>query len=152
MKPKVVPISKQSWLIHNEGKSELLTKFRNMFTITKDGKSLQLTKEQLNEYYEGDVFSNIDREPIKKNVKHYINGFDIDYVKPLDADVKDGRPIFRKYTFSDIYYCAGYYGVKFDATYIPLFCPKLSTVTKYSHLGPFKTSDELMYAIKNRNK
>lgn len=152
MKTKVVPISKQSWLVQREDASELLTKFRNLFTVTKNGKSSTFTKDQLNEYYEGDIFSNINREPLKKNVKHYVNGYSIDYVKPLDASIKDGRPIFRKYTFSDIYYCAGYYGVKFDLTYIPLFCPKLSTVSKYTHLGPFKTSEELMYAIKNRDK
>ncbi len=152
MKPKVVPISKQSWLVQCGGKSELLTKFRNLFTITRDGKSSKFTKDQLNEHYEGDIFNNVDREPLKKDVKHYINGFDIDYVKPLDANIQDGKPIFRKYTFSDIYYCAGYYGVKFDTVYVPLFCPKLSTVNKYNHLGPYKTSDELMQAIKNRKK
>jgi hypothetical protein len=66
----------------------------------------------------------------------------------MDASVTDGLPVFRKYASGDIFYCAGYYGVKFHSTYVPLFCPKLSTIKKYDHIGPFKTLDMFNDAIK----
>lgn len=149
MNPKAVPINKQSWLVLNsDGKSELLTKFRNTFTVTKDGMSSNLSLEQLEEHYKCDIFKQIKREPIKRFVRNYVGGIDINYDKPTEATIKDGFPVFRKY-ISDVFYCAGYFGIKYDTTYIPSFCPKLSTVNKYDHVGPYKSLDELYAAIRN---
>jgi len=50
----------------------------------------------------------------------------------------DDTPTYTKSDKSKIRYAAGYYGIMFSDQYVPAFCPKVTTLAKYTTLGPFK--------------
>jgi len=50
----------------------------------------------------------------------------------------DAEPTYTKSEKSKIRYAAGYYGIQFSDQYVPAFCPKVTTLAKYTTLGPFK--------------
>jgi hypothetical protein len=66
-------------------------------------------------------------------------------------DVKRKLPLFTKSEKSKSLYCAGYYIIKFDKGWVKSFCPKLITVERYDHQGPFKTSLEMKQALSKAN-
>ena len=49
-------------------------------------------------------------------------------------------------------YAAGYYIIKFDKGWVRSFCPKLVTLEKYEHKGPFKTELEMRAELSNVNR
>lgn len=57
-------------------------------------------------------------------------------------DVARKLPIYTKSAKSRSYFCAGYYMIKYSNTWIREFCPKLITLNRYDHKGPFKTETE----------
>lgn len=67
-------------------------------------------------------------------------------------DVKKKLPLFTKSDASKSVYCAGYYAIKFDKGWVRSFCPKLITVQRYEHRGPFKTELELKQVLSNVNR
>ena len=67
-------------------------------------------------------------------------------------DIKRKLPLFTKSDASKSVYCAGYYAIRFDKGWVRSFCPKLITVQRYEHKGPFKTELELRQVLSNVNK
>lgn len=67
-------------------------------------------------------------------------------------DIKRKLPLFTKSETSKSVYCAGYYLIKFNVTWIKGFCPKLITIERNEYLGPFKTEFEMKVALSNVNK
>jgi hypothetical protein len=65
--------------------------------------------------------------------------------KPYDPmySIKDRIPVFTKVPKSKSCYCAGYYIINFKNTWIKSFCPKLITLRRYPHQGPFKTEIDM---------
>lgn len=57
-------------------------------------------------------------------------------------DVARRLPIYTKTLKSRSYFCAGYYLIKFNNTWIREFSPKLITLNRYEFVGPFKTEAE----------
>jgi hypothetical protein len=57
-------------------------------------------------------------------------------------DVTRRLPIYTKTAKSRSYFCAGYYLIKYNSTWVREYCPKLITLNRYEHQGPFKTAEE----------
>lgn len=80
-----------------------------------------------------------------KSVKneHNIYGF-LTGSKPYNElyDVRRRLPFFTKTAKSKSFYCAGYYVIKINGTWVEQFCPKSITVKRYPFLGPYKTQQE----------
>lgn len=49
-------------------------------------------------------------------------------------------------------YGAGYYALRFSHGWTAAFCPKLSTLTEYEYIGPFRTKLEMQHQISAKNK
>lgn len=64
-------------------------------------------------------------------------------------DIKRKLPLFTKSDASKSIYCAGYYAIRFDKGWVRSFCPKLITIQRYEHKGPFKTELELRQVLSN---
>lgn len=64
-------------------------------------------------------------------------------------DIKRKLPLFTKSNASKSVYCAGYYAIHFDKGWVRSFCPKLITIQRYEHKGPFKTELELRQVLSN---
>jgi hypothetical protein len=141
---KLVEISKDSWVIkENDNSLGLLTKFNGVYSLLMNG-----TRKR----YKGNtlptgLFSDVSKESIEHGRLGFINGYPVNYQDYLCTDDDSGYPTFKKAVYSDILYCAGYYCVNFNNTWIPLFCPKLKTILKYTHLGPCVSMDELSKEI-----
>ena len=67
-------------------------------------------------------------------------------------DIKRKLPLFTKSDASKSVYCAGYYAIKFEKGWVRSFCPKLITIQRYEHKGPFKTELELRQVLSNVNR
>lgn len=76
------------------------------------------------------------------------NGFDIyDYptiCKPHNEvfHVAQRLPFFTKSSKSKSFYCAGYYAIEINNTWVVQFCPKKITVKRYKYQGPFKNQQD----------
>lgn len=67
-------------------------------------------------------------------------------------DVRQKLPIYSKSDKSKSQYCAGYYVIKFRKGWVKSFCPKLITLERYEHRGPFKTEIEMKTVLTAMNK
>ena len=54
-------------------------------------------------------------------------------------DVARRLPIYTRSPKSRSFFCAGHYLIKYGNNWIHEYCPKLSTLNRYEHQGPFKT-------------
>lgn len=63
-------------------------------------------------------------------------------------DVNRRLPIYSKNNKSKSFFCAGYYVIKFNGTWISEFCPKNITVARYEYFGPFHTAEEQQNKLK----
>lgn len=59
-------------------------------------------------------------------------------------DLKHKAPIFTKEKNSKSWFCAGWYLIKKGRNWRQEFCPKLITIERYAHKGPYKTPEELL--------
>ena len=74
---------------------------------------------------------------------HDCYGFPCDGIPHNEVwDVNRRLPIYSKEEKSKSVYCAGYYVVKFNNTWVKEFCPKNITIARYEYHGPFRTENE----------
>lgn len=57
-------------------------------------------------------------------------------------DVRQGLPLYTKTRKSKSWFCGGWYRIKQHRTWEVVLCPKLITVQRYPHQGPFYTQDQ----------
>jgi hypothetical protein len=64
--------------------------------------------------------------------------------KPYNAlfNVSMKLPVYTKSGKSKSFYCAGYYLVKYNTSFMLEYCPKLITLNRYEYLGPFHSKTE----------
>lgn len=88
-------------------------------------------------------------KPTKTKPAHECYGFPCSS-KPYNQvwDVQRKLPIYSKEPKSKSLYCAGYYAVKFNNSWITEYCPKNITVSRYDHFGPYATKSEATDKIK----
>ena len=61
-------------------------------------------------------------------------------------DLHHKCPIYTKEDNSKSWFCAGWYLIKKGKRWKEVFCPKLITIERYEHRGPFKDPRELLKA------
>ena len=67
-------------------------------------------------------------------------------------DLKRKFALFTKSKKSKSLYCAGFFIIHFDKGWVKSFCPKLVTLEKYEHKGPFKTELEMRQELSRANR
>ena len=67
-------------------------------------------------------------------------------------DLKRKFALFTKSKKSKSLYCAGYFIIHFDKGWVKSFCPKLVTLEKYEHKGPFKAELEMRQELSRANR
>jgi len=65
--------------------------------------------------------------------------------------VTNKLPIYTKTIKSSNYHCAGYYIIKFKHGWVKGYCPKLITLQRYDHRGPYKSKIEMMEQLRLHN-
>ena len=67
-------------------------------------------------------------------------------------DLKRKFALFTKSKKSKSLYCAGYFIIHFDKGWVKSFCPKLVTLEKYEHKGPFKDELEMRQELSRAHR
>lgn len=62
-------------------------------------------------------------------------------------DVKRKLHIFTKTQKSKCYYAAGWFSMKQNDEFEPIFCPKYIFIQRYEYVGPFMTKEEAKSSI-----
>ena len=89
---------------------------------------------------------------IKETTQYHVHEFPTN-CEPFNSmfDIKKKLPLFTKSEKSKSVYCAGYYIIKFNKGWVKSFCPKLITIERYHHKGPFKTDFEMRSQLSKEN-
>ena len=97
--------------------------------------------------------SSLNKVKVSNAAKKECHGFPTTVV-PYNAmyDVRKKLPLFTKSNASKSLYCAGYYTIKFNKGWVKSFCPKLITLERYDHRGPFKTEVEMRSVLSSMSK
>jgi hypothetical protein len=66
-------------------------------------------------------------------------------------DVVRRLPVYSNTPKSKSLFCAGYYLVKLNNHWVSAFCPKNITLNRYNFIGPFKTEQEVIILLKEKN-
>lgn len=91
-------------------------------------------------------------KPVHKSTEKVIYGYPTKTI-PYNTmyDVKKKIAIYSKSKSSKTFYSAGYYIIRFEKNWAKSFCPKIDTLERYEHKGPFKTEQEMREALRNVN-
>ena len=138
------------WIVENNGiKVGTLSKETDGFVLTQNGKvSVYDDKTQLNSTF-GKEFLIAKISKPEEAADKTVHGFPTK-VSPYNEmyDIKRKLPLFTKSEHSKSVYCAGYYLIKFNVTWLKSFCPKLSTLEQNEFKGPFKSEIEMKGMLK----
>jgi len=133
------------WILEEDGIRVGTLSFDNdryMFNNMEEIKYFD-TEGELRKVF-GEDFLQVDRNSKNPQKTHYILGYPTS-VKPYNVmhDVHRSLPLFTKSKKSKSLYCAGYFLIEFNNGWVRSFCPKLITVERYNHKGPFRTEQEI---------
>ena len=141
------------WIIEEDGEKigTLHKKEDNKFMLSAKGaekyftKKDELTKLFGKEFFETKVKTTISHQEIRD-----VHGYPTS-CHPFNPmfNVQKRLPLFTKSASSKSLYCAGHYTIKFEKGWVKSFCPKLITIERYEHKGPFKTQIELKQVMSN---
>ena len=142
--PIAKPVVKNKfWVVENSGKKiatiqakeeggfvYVHDEYREFFTSVKNIKQKYNIK-----------FSSIEK--IKKENSKGVYGYPITGKSFNEIwDVQRKLPIYTKTNKSKSQYCAGFYLVKLNGSWVESYCPKNITLNRYAFLGPFRTKNE----------
>lgn len=138
---KLKPITDKSWIIieDNINAGVLSVGIDKTYTTIYKNKKLSFSsKQDLNNFFQGDIFTNIQSKTkdLKKNKSVFVKGYPTNRPSVFEVDRVDQLPVYRKNQLSEILYSAGYFCVEHKNWNI-VFCPKLTTLEKSKYIGPF---------------
>jgi hypothetical protein len=79
-----------------------------------------------------------------------VMGYPTDQEDVFNIQKIDEYPCFTKKPNTKSIHAAGWYGVKFKNGWVQSFCPRLTTVTSYESVGPFKNQTDLRLILQQK--
>lgn len=158
MTVKLKTITESSWLVLGDTEDTrigLLSEIQDNYVLMVRGEKKKfLSRKEVNNFFNEDVFSNVVDPELQVDKKDYfINGYPVDFDSPHEVIIKGNKlPLFSKKATSEVYYSAGFYCLNFPKNWMPAYCPKLSTLQTYEYAGPFKTELEMRTALTKLRK
>lgn len=140
-------LDKKLWIVDNNGKIRTIFQENDQYYLIND-KNVSIYKRK------SDLENNLGYY-LPRYSKSKTNDWDVfgypTKCYPYESlyDVKTNKPIFKKSSNAKCYYCAGYFIINIKQKWICCFCPKLSTVEKNKHMGPYKTKIQAFEALSN---
>jgi hypothetical protein len=143
------------WVIEDEGvRVGTLSKDADGFVFSKRGEvSFFRDEQQLKKTFgKNFLIAQIIQSPTNP-VDQTVHGYPT-RCDPFNSmfDIQRNLPLFTKSEKSKSVYCAGYYLVKFNISWLKSFCPKLITLERNEYLGPFKTEFEMKAKLAHVNR
>jgi hypothetical protein len=139
------------WIIEDNGiRIGTLVKEEDSFVLTQKGKvNLFNNRSQLVSQFGSDFLVAKITPPERKETDLFVHGYPTRVVPSNQMfDIRKKLPLFTKSENSRSVYCAGYYLIKFNVTWLKAFCPKLTTLEGNEYRGPFKTELEMKAMLK----
>lgn len=141
------------WIVEQDGEkiATLQKKENNKFVLSSNNGEIMFNKkEDLTKEFGQDFFLTSQKVKVSNATTKEVHGYPAS-CKPFNSmlDVRKKLPLFTKSDQSKSIYCAGYYIIKFDKGWVKSFCPKLITIERYPHKGPFKTELEMKTILSN---
>lgn len=97
-----------------------------------------------------DNFKQISTEK-KQTINDTVYGYPTSAEQAHNIDLQNTVPIYTKTATSNVYFAAGYYGLRFPKIgWRHAFCPRLKTLDTYEWIGPFKNESDMRIAIKRQ--
>ena len=141
------------WIVENEGERVgTLTKEedRYLFSSKGDITFFKNEKQLKQKYGKNFLTAKIINEDLSSKSVHGYPTKSHPYNSMFDITRK--LPLFTKSEKSKSVYCAGYYLVRFNKSWLKSFCPKLITIERNEFKGPFKTDVEMKAVLSNVNR
>lgn len=133
------------WVVEQNGENvaSLQKQEDNKFILSNiSGEFTFEKKDELTKFFGKDFFITTDEILEKQRATNECYGYPTKTI-PFNSlyDVHRKLPLYTKNSSSKSLHCAGWYLVKFK-NWVVSFCPKLITVERYEHAGPFITKSE----------
>jgi hypothetical protein len=141
------------WIVEDEGERVgTLTREEDRFLLSSKGDvTFFKSEKQLKQTYgKNFLTATITTED---NSTKTVHGYPTKSI-PFNSmyDITRKLPLFTKSEKSKSVYCAGYYLIRFNKSWLKSFCPKLITVERNEYKGPFKTDVEMKAVLSNVNR
>lgn len=149
-------IDDKFWVVEKDGNryATLRKDEENRFVMSNEtGIKIFKNKESLTKQFGKDFFVAKIIKKAKNSEPNEVHGYPTS-VHPHNSmfDIKRKLPLFTKSEDSKSLYCAGHYIIKFDKGWVKSFCPKLITLQRYEHRGPFRSESDLKQVLSNESK
>lgn len=147
-------VKNKFWIVESEG-----NKVGTIQAVDEQGGYVYVQQESRETFPSINLLKkkyNIDFAPhVKPSAKvvHEVHGYPSQW-RPYNIlfDVKKQLPIFTRSRKSKSFYGAGYYLIKFSPeSWVTAYCPKVISLARYPHQGPFKTQEEANIAMGKAN-
>lgn len=144
-------ITDKFWILHKLGERVGTIRLNgSIYELIVDGETRGLSLEQLTEQYGQDILVQSKKVNINTNVAVF--DYPTSFGEVFNGEMKDHLPVFTKTKNSKTYHCAGYYGIRFPKGWVTSHCPKLQTLEGNHHIGPFKSEQDMLVAIKREKE
>lgn len=143
------------WIVEQNGEkvATLQKRENNKFVLSNtNGEVVFNKKDDLTKQFGSDFFIKGVKVKVSKADSNECHGYPTS-VTPYNAmyDVRRKLPLFTKSNTSKSLFCAGYYIICFNKTWLKSMCPKLITLERNEYRGPFKTEAEMKTALSVAN-
>lgn len=153
MKAKTI-LENKFWIVEENGERVgTLTKQDDAFMLSSKGEiSFYKSERQLRKTF-GTDFLTAKITQNSESTDFSVHGYPTK-TTPYNSmyDIQRKLPLFTKSEKSKSVYCAGYYLIKFNKSWLKSFCPKLVTVERNQYMGPYKTELEMKSILSNVNR
>ena len=153
MKAKTI-LEDKFWIVEENGERVgTLTKQDDAFMLSSKGEiSFYKSVRQLKKTF-GTDFLTAKITNTNNSTDYSVHGFPTKST-PYNSmyDITRKLPLFTKSEKSKSVYCAGYYLIKFNKSWLKSFCPKLVTIERNDYMGPYKTELEMKSILSNVNR
>jgi hypothetical protein len=137
-------VKNKCWVVENEGQKVatiMAVEPKGFVYVHNDQRevfpSIKLISEKYNIVFD-------KTKPAKNDYQgHNVHGYPCNS-KPYNEiwNVRKRLPIYSKNLKSKSYYCAGYYIINYNETWVIEYCPKVIALNRYQYYGPFASKEE----------
>lgn len=132
------PLTSRAWILKDGDVPAAILIFRDEgYSILSTDGVIDVSEDVLTAAFDDIHF---EEKPSQILMDVFIDSYPVDYARPVDI-IDGDLPSFKKTAKKNgTRYAAGYYGIRYNNGFVSALCPRLSTLEKYEHVGPFKDS------------
>jgi len=150
-----VQLTENSWILYNKRQKcgLMRTNGKGYSILGEPFFGDYLSFEELQERLGSSV--KFVKSKIKKQAEeNVLNDYPVKHIEMFDIETEEKYPTYTKKQGSSDRYAAGYYGVNFNGSWVPKYCPRAKTLNDYPCVGPFKDkiSRDHVLRIENNKK